>query len=107
MDDGIDGLRAQAGHPKERPSICSRDLDGEAVGVGERPFELRVSSQRQVARFPEDQLLRREDVPANQILGLVEPILAKDGRLARLLHWCVLDRTEGSKLRMMDRPVAP
>src|SRR5262249_38984380 len=50
------------------------------------PGELRIAAERQIAGLPEDELFRRVAVAADQIVRLIETVLAEHRSLRRSFH---------------------
>jgi hypothetical protein len=73
LDDRARGLRPDAGNAEQQLQRRARDLQREALGMGQRPGRLGIVLERQVASRLERQLLDAEPVLAQQVLGLVEP----------------------------------
>ena len=79
-DDAVDSFCAKTGHAQQLLAAGAVDVEREAVAVAQRPGELWIDVERQ-HRAVVDDLTDIETVEPHQPVGLVEPMLAQQGRL--------------------------
>ena len=81
--DAVHRARAHARHPQQFLAGGAVHVHRETLAVGQRPGQLRVHVERQVAGGVRGQFRRLEPVEAQQPVGLVQPVLAQQRRGAR------------------------
>ena len=82
----VDGAHAEAGHAQQALAARPVDVDGKALGMRQRPGQLRIDGERQHAVLGDD-LVLVEAVEAQQPVGLVEPVFAHQRRRRAGSRW--------------------
>lgn len=95
-------LRADARDPQQQLIGRRLHLEGEALGVGEGPGRFRVVVEREVAVALEEPLVPREAVLPEQVLGLIEPQLARRRGGLVSLHRSSGDRLERAEVGVVQ-----
>jgi hypothetical protein len=100
-EDAVHRAAAEARDAQERLAPRSVHVHGELLAVAQRPGELGVHGEIEVAARRD--LLGRELVEAHEPVGLVEPVLAQEGRLdQRKLGGRVGDGREGGVVDALE-----
>src|SRR5258708_34855911 len=93
-------------HPQQQLVGRALERHREPLHVGQRPSRLRIVLEGQVAVVPEDQLLHAEAVLADEVLGLVEPPLARGRRGPEAFHRRALPRLGPAEMGLVQ-PTPP
>ena len=72
---------ADARHAQQRFIVRAVHLDGEELGMAQRPAALGVKGRIKVRRAVVEQLVCAKAVKPQQPVGLIEPVLAQQRRL--------------------------
>ena len=72
---------ADARHAQQRFIVRAVHLDGEELGMAQRPAALGVKGRIKVRRVVVEQLVCAKAVKPQQPVGLIEPVLAQQRRL--------------------------
>ena len=86
-EDAVHGLGPEPRHPQQHLARGPVHVQGKVLAVRERPGELRVHVEVEVARWRDARdLVHLEAVEPHQPVGLVEPVFPHQGRLHQRQH---------------------
>src|SRR5687768_13754848 len=99
-DDALCTLRADAGYAQQLLVRSGTYFDRESLGVRQRPRRLRIGVEREIPALVIDELLRAEAVVAEEVVGLVKPVLAERGCGRMGFERSLADRAERAELEI-------